>query len=157
MNVVVVLVTKSCLTLLWPHGLKPIRILCPQDFPSKNTGVGCYFLLRGIYPPEIFLQRQNISQQTSLPQITSARVRVPCLSPHANGWLIGKDFDAGRYWGQEKKETTEDEMAGWHPWLDGCEPEWTPGVGDGQGGLACCDSWGCKESDSTEGLNWTAG
>ena len=64
-------------------------------------------------------------------------------------WLIGKDSDAGRDWRQEKG-TTEDEMAGWHHWLDGCESEWTPGVGDGQGGLACCNSWGCKESDTTE-------
>ena len=56
---------------------------------------------------------------------------------------------------QEEKGTTEDEMAGWHHWLDGCESEWTPGVGDGQGGLACCDSWGQKESDATEQLNWT--
>ena len=69
-------------------------------------------------------------------------------------WLIGKDFDAGRDRGQEKG-TTEDEMAGWHHWLDGRESEWTPGVGDGQGGLACCDSLGCKESDMTEWLNWT--
>ena len=51
--------------------------------------------------------------------------------------------------------TTEDEMAGWHHWLDGRESEWTPGVGDGQGGLACYDSWGRKESDTTERLNWT--
>ena len=50
---------------------------------------------------------------------------------------------------------TEDEMAGWNHWLDGRESEWTPGVGDGQGGLACCDSWGSKESDTTERLNWT--
>ena len=50
---------------------------------------------------------------------------------------------------------TEDEMAGWHQWLNGRESEWTPGVGDGQGGLACCDSWGGKESDTTERLNWT--
>ena len=63
--------------------------------------------------------------------------------------------DAGRDWGQEEKGTTEDEMAGWHHWLDGHKPEWTLGVGDGQGGLACCDSWGCKESDTTEWLNWT--
>ena len=54
-----------------------------------------------------------------------------------------------------EKGTTEDEMAGWHHWLDGCEFEWTPGVGDGQGGLACCNSWGHKESDTTERLNWT--
>ena len=57
--------------------------------------------------------------------------------------------------GDRKKGTTEDEMAGWHHWLDGCESEWIPGVGDGQGGLACCDSWGRKESDTTEQLNWT--
>ena len=69
--------------------------------------------------------------------------------------LIGKDSDAGRDWGQEEKGTTEDEMAGWHHWLDGLESEWTLGVGDGQGDLACWDSWGCKESDMTERLNWT--
>ena len=61
--------------------------------------------------------------------------------------------DAGRDWGQEEKGTTEDEMAGWYHWLDGRESEWTPGVGDGQGGLACCDSWGRKELDTTEWLN----
>ena len=75
--------------------------------------------------------------------------------PHAKSWLIGKDSDAWRDWGQEEKGTTEDEMAGWHHWLNGRESEWTPGVGDGQGGLACCDSWGRKESDTTERLNWT--
>ena len=63
--------------------------------------------------------------------------------------------DAGRDWGQEEKRMTEDEMAGWHHWLDGREPEWIPGVDDGQGGLVCWDSWGRKESDSTERLNWT--
>ena len=75
--------------------------------------------------------------------------------PHVKSWLIGKDSDAGRDWGQEEKETTEDEMARWHHWLNGHESEWTPGVGDGQGGLACCDSWGCKESDTTEQLIWS--
>ena len=58
-------------------------------------------------------------------------------------------------WGQEEKGTIEDEMAGWHHWLDGRESGWTPKVGDGQGGLECCDSWGRKESDTTERLNWT--
>ena len=62
--------------------------------------------------------------------------------------------DAGRDWGQDEKGTTEDEMAGWYHWLNGRESGWTPGVGDGQGGVACCDSWGCKESDTTEQLNW---
>ena len=75
--------------------------------------------------------------------------------PHAKTWLIGKDSGAGRDWGHEEKGTTEDEMAGWHHCLDGRESEWTLGVGDGQGGLACCDSWGSKDSDTTEWLNWT--
>ena len=75
--------------------------------------------------------------------------------PHVKSWLIGKDSGAGRDWGQEEKEMTEDEMAGWHHRLDGCESEWTLGDGDGQGGLVCCDTWGRKESDTTEWLNWT--
>ena len=74
--------------------------------------------------------------------------------PHAKSWLIGKDPDAGRDWGQEEKGKTEDEMARWHHQLDGYEFEWTPGAGDGQGGLACCNSWGHKRwtwlSDWTE-------
>ena len=75
--------------------------------------------------------------------------------PHEKCWLIGKDSDSGRDWGQEEKGTTEDEMAGWHDHLDGREFEWTLGVGDGQGAQTCCDSWGCKESDMTERLKWT--
>ena len=75
--------------------------------------------------------------------------------PHAKSWLIGKDSDAGRDWGQEKKSTKEHEMAGWHLQLNGHEFGWTPGVGDGQGGLVCCDSWSCKESDMTARPNWT--
>ena len=87
---------------------------------------------------------------------TDAKAETPVLwPPHAKSWLIGKDSDAGRDWGQEEKGMTEDEMAGWHHGLDGHESEWTPGVGDGQGGLACCDSWDRKESDMTEWLNWT--
>ena len=85
-----------------------------------------------------------------------AKAETPVFwPPHAKSWLIGKDPDAGRDWGEEEKGTTEDEMAGWHHQLDGCESEWTPGDGDGQGGLACCGSWGHKESDTTEQLNWT--
>ena len=75
--------------------------------------------------------------------------------PHAKSWLIGKDSDAGRGCGQEEKWMTEDEVAGWHPWLNGHESEWTPGDDYGQEGLACCDSWGRIESDTTELLNWT--
>ena len=87
---------------------------------------------------------------------TDAEAETPILwLPHAKSWLIWKDPDAGRDWGQEEKGMTKDEMAVWHHRLDGHEFEWTPGVGDGQGGLACCDSWGHKESDTTERLNWT--
>ena len=86
---------------------------------------------------------------------TDAKAETPVLwPPLAKSWLIGKDSDAGRDWGQEKG-MTEDEMAGWHHRLDGHEFEWTPGFGDGQGGLVCCCSWDCKESDTTEQLNGT--
>ena len=87
---------------------------------------------------------------------TDTEAETPVLwPPHAKSWLIGKDPDAGRDWGQEEKGTTEDEMVGWHHWLDAHEFAWTPGVGDGQGGLAWCDSWGHKELDMTERLNCT--
>ena len=79
---------------------------------------------------------------------TDAKAETPILwPPYAKSWLIRKDSDAGRDWGQEEKGTTEDEKAGWYHGLDGRESEWTPGVGDGQGGLAC------KELDTTEQLN----
>ena len=92
-----------------------------------------------------------------------AEAETPVLwPPHAKSWLLGKDSDAGKDWGQEDKGTTEDEMAGWHHWLNDLplltmtrESEWTPGVGNGQEGLVCCDSWGRKESGTTERLNWT--
>ena len=85
-----------------------------------------------------------------------AKAETPVLwPPDAKSWLIRKDSDAGRDWGQEEKGTTEDEMAGWHHQLDGREFEWTPGDGDGQGGLLCCDSWSRKESDTTERLIWS--
>ena len=72
---------------------------------------------------------------------TGAEAETPVLwSPHMKSWLIGKDPDAGRDCGQEEKGTTEDEMAGWYHWLNGCESQWTLGVGDGQRGLMCCDS-----------------
>ena len=87
---------------------------------------------------------------------TDANAEIPVLwPPHAKSWLIGEDSDAGRNWGQEEKGMIEDEMAGWHHWLNGRESEWTLGVGDGQRGLACCNSRGCKELDTTEWLNWT--
>ena len=85
---------------------------------------------------------------------TDAEAETPILwPPDAKSWLIWKDPDAGKDWGQEEKGTTEDEMAGWHHWLDG------QGLGElwemvMDRGLLCCSSWGCKESDMTEQLNW---
>ena len=77
----------------------------------------------------VFIGRTDIEAETPI-----------LLPPDAKSWLIWKDPDAGKDWGWEEKGTTEDEMVGWHHWLDGHESEWTPGVGDGQGGLACCSS-----------------
>ena len=87
---------------------------------------------------------------------TDAEVEAPILwLPDAKSWLTGKDPDAGKDWGQEEKEMTEDNMVGWNHWLNGHEFEQAPGVGDGQGGLVCCSPWGCKQSEQTERLNWT--
>ena len=88
---------------------------------------------------------------------TDVEAENPILwPPDAKSWVIWKEPDSGKYWGQEEKGMTEDEMAGWHHRLDGHGFGWTLGVGDGQGGLACCSSWGHKESDITERLNWTS-
>ena len=92
----------------------------------------------------IFIERTDAEAETSI-----------LGPPEAQNWLIGKDPDAGKDWRQLEKVTTEDEMVGWHHWLNGHEFEPTPGVGDGQGGLACCSPWGRKELDTAEWLNWT--
>ena len=87
---------------------------------------------------------------------TDAEAETPILwPPDVESWLIWKDPDAGKDWGQGEKGTTEDEMVGWHHQLNGHGFGRTPGVGDGQEGLACCGSWGHKGSDTTEWLNWT--
>ena len=87
---------------------------------------------------------------------TDVEVETPILwPPDVKSWLIWKDSDARKDWWQKEKGTTEDEMVGWHHQLNTHGFGWTLGVGDGQGGLACCGSWGCKELDTTERLNWT--
>ena len=87
---------------------------------------------------------------------SDAEAESPVLwLPDAKNWLIGKDPDAGKDWRQEEKGMTEDEMVGWHHWLNGHEFDQALGVGDGQGSLACCSPWGHKESDMTKWLNWT--
>ena len=87
---------------------------------------------------------------------TDAEAEAPILwPPDGKNRFTGKDLDAGKYWRQESKGTAEDELVGWHRWLDGHEFEQALGVGDGQGGLACCSPWGCKQLDTTERLNCT--
>ena len=87
---------------------------------------------------------------------TDVEAEIPILwPPDAESWFVWKDPDAGKGSGQEEKGTTEDEMIGWQHQHNGHGFGWTLGVDDGQGGLVCCGSWGHKESDMTEQLNWT--
>ena len=114
----------------------------------------------------------GVGEDSSRVPWTTRRSNQSILKEMSPGWLMLKlklqyfghlmrgadsfeDPDTRKDWGQEEKGTTEDEMAGWHHWLIGHGFGWTPGVVDGQGGLACCGSWGRKESDTTEQLNWT--
>ena len=101
----------------------------------------------------------RISNQSILKKISrkySLEAEAPILwSPDVKNWLIGKDPDAGKDWRREEKWSTEDEMVGWHHWLDVHESEQAAGVGEGQESLMCCSPWGCKELDTTKWLNWT--
>ena len=133
---------------------------CEEGWAPKNWCFWTVVLEKTLESPLDFKEVQPVHPKGNQSWVfigrTDAKSETPVLwPPYVKSWLIGKDSDAGRDWGQEEKGTTEDEMAWWHHWLDGREFEWTPGVGDGQGGLACCDSWGRKESDMTEWLNWT--
>ena len=133
---------------------------CEESWAPKNWCFWTVVLEKTLESPldckEVQLVHPKGDQSWVLIGRTDAKAETPVLWPlHAKSWLIRKDPDAGRDWGQEEKGMTEDEMAGWQHRLDGHEFGWTLGVGDGQGGLACCDSWGCKESDTTEWLNWT--
>ena len=93
---------------------------------------------------------KEISPRCSLEGLMLKLKLLILWPPDVKSWLIWKDPDAGKDWRWEGKGTTANEMVGWHHWLDGCESEWTKRVGDGQGGLACGDSWGRKEADTTE-------
>ena len=130
-----------------------------EELMLLNCGVGedswdpldCKEILKDLQPVHpkgdqswVFTGRTDVEAETPI-----------VWPPHAKSWHIGKDPDAGRDWGQEEKERTEDKMARWHHRPDAHEFGWTPGVGDGQGGLECWNSWGHKELDTTEWLNWT--
>ena len=132
---------------------------CEESWVPKNWCFWTVVLEKTLESPldgkEIYPAHPNGDQSWVFTGRTDAEAETPVLwPPHVKSWLIGKDPDAGRDWGQEE-EMTEDEMAGWHHLLKGHESEWIPGVDVGQGGLVYCDSWGHKESDTTERLNWT--
>jgi len=132
---------------------------CEESWVPKNWCFWTVVLEKTLESPLDCKEIQPVHFKGDQPWVffgrTDVEAETPILwPPHAKSWLTGKDSDAGRVWGQEERGTTEDEMAGWYHWLDGRESERTLGVGDGQGGLACCDSWGHKESDTTEWLNW---
>ena len=133
---------------------------CEEGWAPKNWCFWTVVLEKTLESPLDCKEIQSVHSEGDQPWDflgrNDAKAETPVLwSPHSKSWLFGKESDAGRDWGQEEKEMTEDEMARWHHWLDGRESEWTPGVGVGRGGLVCCDSWGRKELDTTELLNWT--
>jgi len=134
---------------------------CEEGWAPKNWCFWTVVLEKTLESPLDCKEIQPVHSEGDQPRDffgrNDAKAETPVLwPPHAKSWFIGKDPDAGRDWeGKEEKVKTEHEMAGWHHWFDGCESEWTPGVGDGQGGLACCNSWGRKESDTTERLIWS--
>ena len=133
---------------------------CKESWAPKN---GCFWtvvLEKTLEGPLDWKEIQPIHPKGDQSWVfigrTDAEAETPILwPPDVKSWLTGKDSDAGKDWGQKEKGTTEDEMFGWHHRLNGHGFGWTPGIGDGQGGLECCDSWGRKQLDTTEWLNWT--
>ena len=133
---------------------------CKENWAPKNWWLWTVVLEKTLESPLDCKEIQPIHPKWDQSWVfigrTDVEAETPILWPSdAKSWLIWKDPDAGKDWGQEEKGTTEDKMVWWHHRLNGHGFGWTLGVGDGQGGLACCDSWGCKESDTTERLNWT--
>ena len=131
-----------------------------EGWAPKNWCFGTVVLEKTLESPLAFKESQPVNPKTNQFWIfigrTDAEAETPIVwPPDAKNWLIGKDPDAGKDWRWEAKGMTEDEMVGWHHRINGHEFESAPGVGDGQGSLACCYPWGCKESDMTEWLNWT--
>ena len=125
-------------------------------FPTLFSSISLHQSLRKAFLSLLAILWNSVFRFWIFTGRTDAEAEAPILwPPDVKSWLTGKDSDAGRVWGREEKGTTQDEMGGWHRRLDGRDSECTPGVGDGQGGLVCCDSWGHKQSDTTEWLNWT--
>ena len=153
--------TKVCLVkaMVFPLVIYGCELGCKGSWALKNWSFWTVVLEKTFKSPlgckEIQLVHPKGDQSWVFSGGTDVEAETPILwPPYVKSWLIWKDPDPGKDWGQEEKWTTEDEMVGWHHRLNGHESGQTSGVGDGQGGLACCSSWGHKELDTTEWLNW---
>ena len=114
----------------------------PVFLPGESQGRGAWWAaIYGVAQSQTQLKQLSSSSSSNLSDMKSLLIRI--------------DPDDGKDWRQEKKGMTEDEMVGWHHWLNGHEFEQAPGDSEGQGSLACCSPWGLQESDMTEWLNWT--
>ena len=133
-----------------------VSLDCKESWVLKNWCFWTEVLEKTLESVLDFREIQPVNPKRNQSWIFIGRpdAETPTLwPPNVKNWLIGKDPDAGKDWGREEKEMTEDEMAGWHHQLNGHEFEQAPGVGDGQGRLAGCSPWGYKESNVTEQLN----
>ena len=142
---------------VWMLFLQQAYIQIFLSWSPKNWCFWTVVLEKTLESPLDYKEIKPVNPKGNQPWIFIERTdaEAPIIwPPDVKSWLIGKYLDAGKDWGQEEKGMTEDEMAGWHHRLNGHGFGWTPGVGDGQGGLACCGSWSCKELDTTERLNW---
>ena len=133
---------------------------CEESWAPKNWCFWTVVLEKTLESPLDCKESQPVQRKGDKSWVfigrTDAKAETPIVwPPDAKSWLIWKDPDAGKDWRQEEKGTTEDETVGWHHWLYGHGFGWTPGVGDGQGGLVCCGSWGCRvRHDWAIELNW---
>ena len=156
----ITLSTKVCLgkTMVFPvvmYGCKDWTIMKAERRRIEDFKLRCW---RRLESPMDSKEIKPVNPKGNQPWIftggTDAEAEAPIVwPPDVKSRLIGKDSDAGKDRGQEEKRVTEDEMFGWHHWLNGHEFEQTAGDGEGQGSMACCSSWGWKELDRTEGLN----
>ena len=158
----ITLPTKVCLVkvMVFPVAMYGRELDYKESWAPKNWCFWTVLLEKALESPLDCKEIQPVHPKGNQSWICIGRTDAEAEAlilwpPDAKNWLIGKDPDAGKDWSQKEKGMTEDEMVGWHHWLDGHEFEQAPGVGDGQGGLSCCSPWGCKESNITEWLNWT--
>jgi len=152
----ITLPTKVCIVraMVFPVVMFGRELDHKEGWAPKNW---CFWIVLPEKTVESYLDSREIkpvNPKGSQPWIfigrPDAEAEAPILWPlDAKNWLFGKDPDSGRDWKQEEKGVTEDEMVGWHHWLNGHEFEQIPGDREGQGSLACCSPWGCNKSDMT--------